>query len=157
MMRSFKKITFSKLSDEPLLRLAKTLDATGVIHQEDDYCYLKVNDAYILMLHPLLSKYGAISKPPYFEPPNDIGAHVSVIYPEEQVTVWHENQGQQHRFTVCGLVKAQYGAKEYFVLSVRAPSLAAFRERLELCSRPIFKGQEIVFHITIGIRAFCSL
>lgn len=145
-------LMITSLKDETLLQHASTLPATGYIQQQLNYCYLKIDDKYVHELYPLLRSHGSINKPPYFHPPKDAGAHISVIYPAEQTPLEPGYLGQTHRFTVIGLIKAQYAIQDYFALAVHAPTLTHLRTAHQLTVKPVFKGQPIIFHITIGIR-----
>jgi|GEM_PF-2889727 len=149
-MVKFEKIILTALFDEVVLRIADKLNPKGWIQQHNGYCYLRVNDNYINLIQPMLNKYGNITKPVYFNPSNNIGAHISIIYPDEnivpQVTI-----GQKHTFSVSGLFKAQHGSQNYFALSVISTSLAALRQKHGLTAQPFFDRQEIPFHITVGV------
>lgn len=151
-MEKFEQFNITQLSGKKALHKAKTLVAEGVLQQRENYCYLKIDDDYIHVIYPLLKAYGAIDKPDYFNSPDDVGAHISVIYPEENIKLLQSKVGQKHGFTISGLIKAQYGLKEYYAFSVTSPSLAAFRQANFLAPKPTFKGHSIVFHITIGIK-----
>lgn len=150
-MEKFEKIILTELAGDNVLHVTQRLTAEGVIQQRDNFCYLKIDDDYIHLTHPLLNEYGVIEKPAYFIPPDDVGAHISIIYPEENKVPQMAIE-QKHHFSICGLLKAQYGSKEYFALAVHSPSLTAFRQKHHLAAKPRFKGQEIFFHITIGVR-----
>ena len=144
-------IILTELSSKSVLKIVKALDTEGIIQQRGDYCYLKIDDNFIHLVQPALAEYGDVTKPAYFNPPDDVGAHITVIYPEEGIV--QTNAGQKHTFSICGLIKAKYGSQEYFALSVSSPSLATFRQTYHLAPKPTFKGQEIMFHITVGIRS----
>lgn len=148
-MNLFEKIILTELPSKAALQVVKALNTEGVIQQRGDYCYLKIDDNYIHHLQPILTEYGNIAKPAYFAPLEDIGAHISIIYPEEGIV--QNDVGQKHTFSICGLIKAKYGMQEYFALIVNSPSLAAFRQTHHLAAKPTFKGQEIMFHITVGV------
>lgn len=130
---------------------ARTLNPQGVLQQLEHYCYLSIDDDYIHAIYPLLPVNNNMIKPAYFAPPNPIGAHVSVIYPEENVALNPLMIGQKHSFTVDELISASYGLKEYIALSVSSPSLVAVRQTYGLASKPTFKQHTIVFHITVGM------
>lgn len=148
----FVPFLLTELPGEATLQKAGTLSNEGTVHQIDNYCYLKIADDFIHLLYPTLKNYEFITKPEYFSPPNAIGAHISIIYPEENIVLNQKDAGQKHLFSIEGLIKAQYGVKEYFALAVSSPSLAAIRQQYSLAPKPRFKGQEIVFHITIAVR-----
>ena len=151
-MSKFETMTFTALSNPAALQIVKDFATEGILQQRGNYCYLKVDDEYIHKIQPAFAAYGSIVKPDYFSPPEDVGAHISVIYPEEGLAV-RAGIGQKHRFSIDGLMKAKYGIQEFFALTVTAPSLAAFRQQRHLAPRPTFKGQTIVFHITVGVRS----
>lgn len=145
-------LIITALSNELLLTQARILPAKGCIQQQDDYCYLKIDDEYIHSLFPLLQPCDhKINKPPYFEPPKEAGAHISVIYPTEYTPLKPEYAHQQHYFSISGLIKAGLGIKNYFALAVNAPTLTDLRIAHQLAAKPLFKAQPIVFHITIGM------
>ncbi|MDP3706285.1 MAG: hypothetical protein Q8R24_10355 [Legionellaceae bacterium] len=148
----FDRFILTELSNSMIINTAKTFDAKGWIQQNDDYCYLKIDDRFIHSIYPLLAEYGDIEIPDYFNPPDHVGAHISVIYPEERVRPSPENMGQIHTFHVCKLIKAQYGLTEYYALSVESASLNGLRRTHQLSPKPTFKGQKIMFHITVGVK-----
>lgn len=152
MKEHFEQYNMIHLSCKTALNKAGTLKTEGLLEQSDDYCYLKIDDDYIHLIHPILSAHYDVDKPDYFRLPEDVGAHISVIYPEENVTLNREHIGQKHFFRVDGLIKAKFGLKEYFALSVTSPTLAVFRQKYDLDPKPTFKGQQVVFHITVGVR-----
>jgi hypothetical protein len=145
-------ITFTTLSDDSILTFAKKLSSQGIIQQDDDYCYLKLDDCYINSIQPMLKRFGDVEKPPYFEPPYNVGTHISIIYPEEKTPVPSTCVGQLHTFEIQALITASYDFREQYILVVTSPTLARFREMHALSPNPTFKGQKIQFHITIGIK-----
>lgn len=151
-MDAFERFIFTELSNKSVINVAETIDGEGFIQQRGDYCFLNIDDRYVHEIYPMLTQYGHVEKPDYFIVPNGIGAHISVIYPEEMVKILPSSIGEKHEFVVDALIKAQYGLKEYFVLSVISPTLTTFRQSHYLPPRPIWKGQEVMFHITIGVR-----
>lgn len=152
MKELFKQFNLTQLSSPLTLREAKNLSTEGFIQHLDNYCYLKVDDEFIHLLYLQLKIYGNLIKPEYFSSPKDIGAHISVVYPEEDVNLNDRFIGEKHFFSIEGLIKAQYGSKEYFALSASSESLVNMRKQYDLSPKPTFKGHQIVFHITIGIR-----
>lgn len=143
------------LSNPEALQLAQSFACCGVLRQQGSYCYLKLDDDYIHQIYPLVSKLlpvdDSIKKPDYFLAPNAVGAHISVIYPEERVRPVLSTQDEVHRFTIERLVKVLLGGKFYYVLAVYAPSLEVFRQMHALDAMPTFKQEKIFFHITIAI------
>lgn len=151
-MEPFEQFVFTELPEQSVIEKATSFNAEGIMQQRGDYCYLNIDDCYIHQIYPLLAHYEHVEKPDYFTEPDPIGAHISVIYPEEMVRVLPSQMNEKHRFSVSNLIKAQYGTKDYFLLSVVSPSLSAFRQLHYLSPRPIWKKQNIMFHITVGIR-----
>lgn len=138
------------------LNLPKILDATSHLAADgklaisnNNLVYLDINDTYIHQLFPML-KDPQIKKPDYFGE-KSAGAHITVIYPEENKKIKNEDLHQQHTFIVKDIVSAQIGAKTYYILLVESPSLLALRRRYGLSDKLCFKGYAIDFHITIGV------
>ncbi len=141
---------FSKeLSNARILNRAGKLSPRGQVHHKEKYCYLKVDDNYIHDIYPLLSGYGQIQKPDYFK--DGVGAHISIIYPEEGLHHFNYDTGIEHEFSVVKFVKTRFQSDMYYVLVVDAPTLSSMREQHQLDARPTFKQQKIFFHITIGV------
>jgi len=151
------RFILTELPNEIVVATANTLESKGWIEQSDDYCYLKIDDRFIHAIYPLLADYGGVEKPDYFNPPDYVGAHISVIYPEERTRLYPENIGQIHLFNMGNLIKAQYGSTEYYALSVTSPSLSNLRHAHHLSPKPTFKGQKIRFHITVGVKMLDTL
>lgn len=113
------------------------------------FIYLKVDDAYIYDLFPLLHETG-YAIPPYFRRHNSPGAHISVFYEEETKHLPPiEELGKRFTFQIDRLVSVQAGRdKSYIILQVKSPELEALREQYGL--RPKLQGHE--FHITIATK-----
>lgn len=84
-----------------------------------------------------------------------MGAHITVIYPEESpnIHIQLKELNQIHHFSIKDLVMAEIGPKNYYVLLVESPSLLALRRKYALTDLLNFKGYGIDFHITIAKRA----
>jgi hypothetical protein len=146
------QLVLTELYDADLLKSLDGLQHKGWIEQTAHYCYLKIDNRFVDYTFPLLTRYGdLILKPDYFNTPNAIGAHISLIYPEEQANLMNENIGQIHSFEVSKLIKAQFETSTYFILAVIAPSLSRLRQMHHLSLQPTFKGYHIMLHITIGV------
>lgn len=115
----------------------------------ENLTYLNITDDYIHQLFPLLKDTG-IQKPGYFNL-HGVGAHVSVIYPEENTSIRQGDLGQEHEFEIQGAYEAILGGKKYNVITVASPSLTTLRRRYDLPKMLCFKGHLIDFHITIGV------
>lgn len=112
--------------------------------------YLDIDDAYIHQLFPLLQNQH-IKKPNYFGE-KSAGAHITVIYPEENKKIHKNDLGKKHDFVINDIVTAQLGMKIYYVLLAESPSLLQLRRRCGLSDMLCFKGYSIGFHITIGVK-----
>jgi len=149
-----KQLKFEKLTIPDLLDAALVLPTAGSLAISlNNLVYLNVDDNYIHQLYPFLKIFhDEIEKPDYFGP-DLIGAHISVIYPEEN-PIYNNNDddvGQVHHFQVTGLYTAKLGLKKYYVLGIEAPSLLLFRRQRGLCEKLHFKDHSIGFHITLGV------
>lgn len=117
---------------------------------ENNFFYLKINDDYIHQLFPLLEDE-RIKKPDYFGE-KSVGAHITIIYPEENKNINAHDLQQEHNFFVKDIVTAEIGKKIYYVLLIESPSLLALRKKYNLSNLLSFKGYSIGFHITIGVK-----
>ena len=137
----------SKKSEEVIRYANENLPLHGrLIVTEEGFGYLKVDDAYINTLFPMLeiSEKG-YRKPPYFRSKESPGAHISVFYVDEQI---HPQEiGQTFPFTLkrVAIVHASRYAK-YAILEVESKELERLRQKYGLS--PKLKGHE--FHITLA-------
>lgn len=117
-----------------------------LLMKSDGFAYIKVDDAYIHELLPLLGLEGeGYREPPYFRSKEAPGAHISVFYEDEHVLP--DEIGQNFSFTLEKIVVVQPGRKaSYVVLQVKSPELEALRQKYHLS--PKLHGHE--FHITLG-------
>lgn len=131
---------------EALAYAEKTLPKNGKLVQRDDgYVYLKVSDDYIHDLYKLIKKEDSFKKPPYFRRDNAPGAHISVIYKNENITVKEINQNFDFELSRIKMVHQKEGVS-YVILEVHAPKLEKLRESYGLSSK--LHGHE--FHISIA-------
>ena len=128
---------------------AEKLAPTGQLRQVDGLVYLNIDNDYIHRLFPLIENTQFL-KPDYFSP-NKIGAHVSVIYPEENILCGSDDLDRVHGFKIKNVCSATLNERNYFILTVASESLFHIREKYELPKMPIFKGYSVDFHITIGV------
>jgi len=107
------KILSIKPFDNPkLLNRALELPSTGYLFtSNENLTYLDIDNQYIHQLFPLL-KNKRLKKPNYFGG-ELIGAHISAIYPEENVKIHKEDLGQKHEFKVIGIFTAKLELKKY--------------------------------------------
>lgn len=138
------------LTNTKLLDTAQLLSKKGqTLKTENNLFCLKIDDAYIHQLFPLLNDE-KIKKPSYFGE-NAIGAHITIIYPEEDQKISADDLQNEHHFSVKQLAAAEIAQKTYVVLYVEAPSLLQLRKKYKLPDLLCFKGYSVGFHITIGV------
>jgi hypothetical protein len=111
--------------------------------------YLDIDDNYIHQIFPLISDM-SVMKPEYFGK-DLVGAHISVIYPDEDISCHKADLNKEHGFTVIGLFSATIENKKYYFLKVKAPSLISVRRRHGLSNKLFFKNFWIDLHITVGV------
>ncbi len=114
--------------------------------------YLNVDDGYIHEVFPRLAHTGA-QKPNYFDYDTDaIGAHISIFYPEENISLQDLDYGRIHTFQIENLVTTEVLNNRYYVLLCHAPSLAILRQRYGLRKKLSFRNYVIDFHMTIAVQ-----
>jgi hypothetical protein len=140
----------TKLNLPRLLDAASCLPSTGKLALSGNgLIYLDIDDKYIHQLLPLLQNQ-QIKKPDYFFE-GGVGAHISVIYPEENKQFNQENLGKKSHFSVEDIVMAEIDLKQYYILLVQSPFLIQVRKESGLSKLLNFKNYLIEFHITIGV------
>lgn len=145
------KILPSKPLDNPkLINRASEIVSTGYLFTSDEkLVYLDVDDQYIHQLFPLLKNKQA-KKPNYFGG-ELIGAHITAIYPQENVDLKKEDLGQKHEFIIKGVFSAKLESKKYYILTIESDSLLHLRRKYGLSDMPRFKDYWVDFHITIAV------
>jgi len=139
-----------KLNLPKLMNVASRLVSNGKLAVSDNkLVYLDIDDAYVHQLFPLLQNKH-VKKPDYFGE-KSAGAHITVMYPQENKTIKSEDLNQAHSFRVMDIVTADIDCKVYYVLLVESASLLELRRRYGLADQLCFKGYSIDFHITIGV------
>ncbi len=119
-----------------------------LIQQDDGYAYVKVDDAYINELFPMLHVEHGFKKPPYFRRKNSPGAHISVIYENEKIKL--DEVGQEFSFELKDIRIVKAKNVSYLVLDVEAQELEKLRQKYGL--NPKLNGHE--FHITLAKRDY---
>lgn len=112
--------------------------------------YLNIDDDYIHQLFPLLNDE-RIKKPDYFGE-KSAGAHITIIYPEENKKIHVDDLQHKYSFFAKDIVAAEIGQKTYYVLLIESASLLRLRKKYNLPELLSFKGYSIGFHITIGVK-----
>lgn len=142
------------------------LEMTSAIHQVIDnlpcegnikiavngFSYLDINDDFIHQIYPLLGYLEAM-KPDYFTTENNyIGAHISIIYPEENTQLDANEANKRIEFEIVGLFCADLADTRYFAFKVNAPELIRIRQKYGLSDKMQLKGCMIESHITIATK-----
>lgn len=114
--------------------------------KSDGFGYLKVDDAYIHTLFPMLGlQEDGYREPPYFRAPEAPGAHISVFYVNEHIEP--EEAGQIFHFELKDIVIVKPSKYDrYAALVVDSPELEKLREKYGLS--PKLLGHD--FHITLA-------
>jgi hypothetical protein len=126
----------------------------GILKQkENGYLYIEVTNDFIATALPLIEAQGKIVPPRHYTSKKGIGAHISVMYENEQIMneIWEIKElGQEFDFTIMELrtVKLNKNNKvqKLWLVAVAAPELEKLRESYGLSSK--LKGHD--FHITVG-------
>lgn len=143
------------VEDQPqVIEQVIQLEAKGVLKQKPNgYLYVEVSKDFIAQVLPLIDAKGKIVPPRHYTSKKGIGAHISVMYENEQIEneIWEIKElGKEYTFSVMELrtVKLTNNNKlrKLWLLAVSAPELETLRESYGLASK--LKGHD--FHITIG-------
>jgi len=126
----------------------------GILKQKDNgYLYVEVDRGFIAETLPLIEAPGRIVAPRHHTSKKGIGAHISVMYENEQILndIWEIKElGQEFKFSVIELRTVKLNKdnkmKKLWLIAVDAPELEQLREKYGLSSK--LKGHD--FHITIG-------
>lgn len=133
------------------------IDQKGILKQKDNgYLYVEVSNDFISEALALIEAPGKIVPPRHYTSKKGIGAHISVMYENEQILneIWEIKElGQEYTFSVMELrtvkINRNNKMKKLWILAVAAPDLEELR--LSYGLTPKLKGHD--FHITIGAQA----
>jgi hypothetical protein len=148
------------LNNQAILDYAyQRLPTCGTMNKtREGLVYLKVSDKYIEDLFPLLQsslppdKAEEVCKPIYVGALENVGAHISVIFPSElpkKITSFPE-KGRKECFTVTGVsyVDPDQGLfQRVYYVTVISADLKKIRQNYSLS--PQYQNRD--FHITIGV------
>lgn len=132
--------------------IQNSLPHFGILKNSGGFVYLDVDDEYIHKLVAFIQDDG-FEEPPYFGSADLVGAHITVIYPDE-VKKYGIKEVQECGETIhftpkeCKVVhppRWQEIDEVYFIV-VEAPELDRIREKHGLPKR------EYDYHITIGVK-----
>jgi hypothetical protein len=137
----------------PILKYVEAkLPHQGMLKNSDGFIYVDIDDDYIHKLISFIEKDG-FEEPPYFDGEGLVGAHITVIYPND-MKKYHVGEikelGQTIRFTPkkCQVMHPP-GWREmdevYFIV-VDAPELDRIRQKYGLPQK------KYDYHITIGVK-----
>lgn len=130
------------------------IEQVGILKYKDNgYLYLDVSDEFISKAIPLMDTPGKLIPTRHFTNKNGIGAHITVIYENENIA-YNDSEimevGQPYYFTVRELysfgLNRDNAMSKLWMIDVDAPELSLIREKYGLT--PLFKGHN--FHITLG-------
>ncbi len=150
--------SYHAINNSSLLQYANTqLPHQGILKYDEleQYCYLKIHDDFICKLFHFLDQDN-INMPNYFNAKNRVGAHISVIYPNEvEISKLADNNkltevDQCFNFTTTDLIKVNTFEKAFIALVVSSPSLQQLRIKYGLKTKLNYRGLLVPFHITIA-------
>lgn len=138
---------------QEVLNYVKThLPLSGILRDADGFVYVDLDDRYIFDLIKLIEDKG-FEIPPYFGRPDLVGAHITVMYPEEFQTLNIEHvreSGEVISFSPidCKIIHPLklLEIDEIYILLIEAPQLIELRKKYGL---PPVKYD---FHITVGFK-----
>ncbi len=143
------------VEDQPqVIEQVLQFEQKGILKQKDNgYLYVDVSNDYIKYALPLIEAAGKLVPPSHYTSKKGIGAHISVMYENEQIIneIWEIKElGQEFNFTVKELRTVKLNnnqkMKKLWLIAVEAPELERLRESYGLS--PKLKGHD--FHITVG-------
>ncbi|MCB1072466.1 MAG: hypothetical protein H7A41_03530 [Chlamydiales bacterium] len=140
-------------SSSEILRYTENhLPLSGTLKTSQHFIYVDLEDDYIHQLIFFIEGEG-FKKPPYFGSPDLVGAHITVVYPDEmQQYEIQEAQvpTQQISFNLkeCQVVHPLRLKEidEVYLIAIESPELDKIREDLGLPKK------KYDFHITIGMK-----
>lgn len=152
--------SYQELKNDVLLDYARNrLPLSGQLeyNEHEAYCYLKVHDDFIEKLFPLLG-YKDAKVPEYFPPRHVCGAHISLVYPEEDHAIEIKSyiiekklENKVFHFKIIKFVKVSMGRKIFFTLIISCPELEELRTLHGLSPTLTYQKFSVPLHITIGI------
>lgn len=151
---TFAAVDYQVENQPQVIEKVVQFEQKGILKQKDNgYLYVEVSRDFIAETLPLIDAQGKIVPPRHYTSKKGIGAHISVMYEDEQILneIWEIKElGQEFTFTIMELRTVKLNkdnkVKKLWLLAVAAPELEKLRESYGLSSR--LKGHD--FHITIG-------
>ncbi len=151
---AFAAVDYQVENQPQVIETVVQFEQKGILKQKDNgYLYVEVSRDFIAEALPLIDAQGKIVPPRHYTSKKGIGAHISVMYENEQILneIWEIKElGQEFTFTVMELrtvkLHKDNKVKKLWLLAVAAPELEKLRESYGLSS----KLKDHDFHITIG-------
>lgn len=136
-----------------ILNYAKhQLPNCGILKNSEDFVYVDITDEYIHQLVTFIQKDG-FEEPPYFGDRDLVGAHISVIYPDE-IKKYGIREIQECEKLIyftpkeCKIIHPPNWKEidEVYFIVIEAPEIDRIRVNYGLPKR------DYGFHITIGVK-----
>lgn len=151
---AFAAVDYQVENQPQVIEKVVLFEQKGILKQKDNgYLYVEVARDFIAEALPLIDAQGKLVPPRHYTSKKGIGAHISVMYENEQILneIWEIKElGQEFNFTVMELRTVKLNKdnkmKKLWLLAVAAPELEKLRESYGLS--PKLKDHD--FHITIG-------
>lgn len=144
-----RNLIVEELNNPKIVSAAKNFPNEGIIKlSQDNLLYLDIDDRFINELCPLFDS-SKIVKPDYFS--IGIGAHISIIYPNEISSPIYDESDIKYHFEIDTLFKASTEDKTYYALSIVAPELLKIRNLNGLHSDLNLDGYLVEMHTTIAV------
>lgn len=136
-----------------LEKCIKPLSKRGQIKiKPNGFSYLDIDDRFIHDVFPLI-KEPNIRKPDYFgDKADNMGAHISIVYPEENIKLPNNEENKSISFEVQGLYIADVAQKRHYALRVNSPELIKLRLNYGLPEKLKLYGYWVYPHITIAVK-----
>jgi hypothetical protein len=145
------KIYNDIIFNSTIISEAKKLPNYGNLIKFKNFIFLTVHDDFIHKLNPMLAQYGIVPKPDYSYEEGTVGAHITVIYPEENFILPNEELNKKYLFDVKSLSLSRLDNKSYFTINIESEELNKLRQKYLLPTKPKFLNNIIDMHITIGV------
>jgi len=128
-----------------------TLPLHGKLQQSDAFIYVDIDDDYIHKLLEFIKEEG-FQPPPYFRSPNKVGAHITLLYPDELrnsplINIQEINQDIDFTLQECLFVHPPMWEEMQRICIITVQSL----QLDELRKKYGFPQKAHDFHITIGV------
>lgn len=136
-------------SNEVIDFVSHRLPLSGTLKCSSGFTYVELDSEYIFSIIPLIADLDFIT-PDYFEE-GKVGAHITVIYPDEMKLFGIESideldEAIPFKLEECQIVYPKRNFESAYLIIVESSRLDQIREKYGLGKR------EYPFHITVGIK-----